>query len=26
MAANPGVDPTALYIGQVLIIPPKPAG
>ena len=25
LAANPGIDPTGLAIGQVLIIPPKPA-
>jgi peptidoglycan DL-endopeptidase LytF len=25
LAANPGIDPTNLHIGQVLIIPPKPA-
>jgi len=26
LAANPGVTPTNLQIGQVLVIPPKPAG
>ncbi len=26
LGANPGIDPTNLQIGQVLIIPPKPAG
>ena len=24
LAANPGIDPTNLQIGQVLVIPPKP--
>ncbi|HYM14623.1 MAG TPA: LysM peptidoglycan-binding domain-containing protein [Dehalococcoidia bacterium] len=26
LAANPGVDPTKLQVGQVLIIPPRPGG
>ncbi len=26
LAANPGINPTDLHIGQVLVIPPKPSG